>query len=181
MISSYLDFPAVYDQSCEKTGDYLCDDAWTCTASVKRDLLERYGRSIAPVQPERGYLTATCAWIPYDMPRIDSPVPTYLWEKSVTYALQDADKAAAKGYCALTSAPNPRYVPGHCKAIASPDHAGAQTVYTPYIHGNQKYTNTTNFGTSKAADLAYGYSLVYPPDANNPVSTGKAGHISSTT
>ena len=174
--SSYLDFPALYNQSCGKTGDYLCDDAWACTANVNPDLVKRFGaKTLAPANGATGHLSATCAWIPFDMPQF-TILTKADWQGYVNLPAPD-DKVAAKGYCALTSSPNPRYVPGHCKAVAG--NSGYNTpnpVPGPYVQGINTYTNKIK-PPYQAPQYVYAYGSVNPPKADNPVSMNAASSL----
>ena len=48
-ISSWLDFPALYDRSCQYPGAYLCNEAIYCSTSVSQSLLLRFGYQVAPL------------------------------------------------------------------------------------------------------------------------------------
>lgn len=164
--SSYLDFPALYDQQCESTGNNLCNDAWSCQNSLRSSLAQRFGSSISPANGKSGNVSASCAWIPFDMPQFTILTQSN-WVSNVNLNVPN-DKVNAKGYCALTSLPNSRYVAGACKNIAGTD-ATDRNKQPPNIQGVNTYTNKGKPPFQNSVYVST-YNYVNPAKDTNPVS-----------
>ena len=166
--SSTLDFPALFDQKCDSTGNNLCNDAWSCQSSLRSSLSQRFGSSISPANGVSGSLSASCAWIPFDMPEF-TILTQANWQGNMYLNVPD-DKCNAKGYCALTSSANPRYVPGTCTSIAGTSVTNGNKK-APVMQGVNTYNKNGKPPVKPNSYYVPQYDQVNPPKPDNPVST----------
>lgn len=143
--SSYLDFPALFQQSCSTPGSYLCSDRYFCEIEVNPSLIAAF----PDVFRSMGGVTArsTCTWNPFpiDGHRGSGDCPgtiQYGFQNSVfvnnTCVPVGRFNVTPSGYCALVGPPNPKYSPDNCPRAAT------GSGVTGYFDSNVKacYTST---------------------------------------
>lgn len=112
---SYLDFPALFDRKCVRSGyqnkpfPYLCDAPLSCDATYKSSLVAQFGAAVAGFGGAMGNLSASCAWDPFTA----------------------RSNGNGGGVCMLTGPSNPNYLPDSCSKIAPSDLKGILGKFSP--------------------------------------------------
>lgn len=116
--SSYLDFPALFSQSCSTPGSYLCSDRYFCNTSISSSLVERFPEVFGFMQGVKA--SSTCTWNPFPL-----GIQVTNWDapnKAIpTFVSTFSGAVIPNGYCALVPSVDSYgwYAPSTCQDAAT--------------------------------------------------------------
>jgi hypothetical protein len=132
--SSYLDFPALYNQACSTPGTYLCSDRYFCDVGISNSLVQAYPDVFGPLKGVKA--SSICAWNPFPVYQAPQPIACP-GGSSVYYVNVPNDclphgsyHVTPKGACTLAGPANPRYTGAKCPTAAAGTGVLGHTVYS---------------------------------------------------
>lgn len=104
LVSSYLDFPALFRQSCRTTGRYLRSDAYLCDVTISPTLATNFPGIFGDYTSQ--HMHSTCAWNPFSIDVLyDEPKSNVYYNEKLIPTQEYT--TLPLGYCALSGPENP--------------------------------------------------------------------------